>query len=113
MFKLIVEAIDQIQDGTVHGTWVHCYHSKWQFKTTKLTPSYYSTSHQRVLSLFTVDTSLHKRTSQAGIAPEDSRKNSSNECECMDVTPCFAGSAFWGVEGLPLVCIPHIICRSQ
>ena len=96
MFKLVVEPIDGIQDGLVYGTWVHCYTSKWRFKTTKLTSSVELPSHHRVLSLFAAGTCLHEHPSQAGIATEDSTRNSSNECECMDAAPRFGGSAFWG-----------------
>ena len=96
MFKLVVEPIDGIQDGLVYGTWVHGYTSKWQFKTTKLTSSVESPSHNRVSSLFAAGTCLHEHPSQAGIATEDSTRNSSNECECMDAAPCFGGSIFGG-----------------
>ena len=114
MFKLVVEAIDHIQDGMVYGTWAHCYHSKWRFKTTKLTSSFQFPSRQRVSNLFTVDTSLHERTSQAGIATEDSRKNSSNKFKCMDAAPCFGYSAFWGCQGAtPRLCSTHILWFSM
>ena len=97
MFNLVVELIDGIQDVMVYSTYVQCYNSKWQFKTTKLTSSFESPSHQRVLNSFAAGIYLHERTSQANIATEDSKKNSSNECKCMDAAPCFGGSAFGGV----------------
>ena len=96
MFILVVEPMDGIQVGLVYGTLVHCYTSKWRFKTTKLASSVESPSHNRVSSLFAAGTCLHEHPSQAGIATEDSTRNSSNECECMDAAPRFGGSAFWG-----------------
>ena len=65
------------------------------------------------MSLFAAGTCLHERTSQPGIATEDSTKNSSNECECMDADPCFGGSAFWVVLGGCPPCVPHIMCVSR
>ena len=62
----------------------------------KLTSDVELPSHNRVSSLSAADTCLHEHPSQAGIATEDSSRNSSNECECMDAAPCFGGSAFWG-----------------
>ena len=62
----------------------------------KLTSSVELPSHNRVSSLFTAGTCLHEHPSQAGKATEDSTRNSSNECECMDAAPCFGGSTFWG-----------------
>ena len=62
----------------------------------KLTSRVELPSHNRVSSLFAAGTCLHEHPSQAGIATEDSTRNSSNECECMDAAPCFGGSAFWG-----------------
>ena len=113
MFTFVVEPIDGIQDVMVYGTWVQCYNSKWWFKTTKLTSSFKLLSHHWVLSLFAAGTCLHERTSQPGIATEDSTKNASNECECMDADPCFGGSAFGTVRGLPPPCVPHIMCDSR
>ena len=67
MFKLVVKPIDGIQDGLVYGTFVHCYTSKWQFKTTKVTSSVESPSHPGVLTLFSAGTCLREHSSQADI----------------------------------------------
>ena len=55
----------------------------------KLTSSVELPSHNRVSSLFAAGTCLHEHPSQAGIATEDSTRNSSNECKCMDAAPRF------------------------
>ena len=67
MFKLGVEPIDEIKVSLIYGTLVHCYTSKWQFKTTKLPSNIELPSHPRLSSIFDTGTCLLKHPSQAGI----------------------------------------------
>ena len=74
MFILVVEPMDGIQVGLIYGTLVHCYTSKWQFKTIRLASSVESPSHPRALSLFTTGTCLLEHPSQAGITQKKEGK---------------------------------------